>query len=108
MCDYNQPVDAGVERLYPNLYFNGIERIGSFREYLMGHFYNDYISFLRSLLTEDRLAVGKSGMTISQPERIGVDEIGILRISLYGKSTTEVYADTATAFTFSCRAAHRA
>lgn len=87
------PFDAGIERLYPNPYFNGIERIGSFKEYLMGHFYNDYISFLRSLLNSNRLAVGKSGMNIYQPERISIGEISIFRIDLYRKSATEVYAD---------------
>lgn len=87
------PFDAGVERLYSNPYFNGIERIGSFKEFLMGHFYNDYIRFLRSLLTENKLYVGKSGYIISQPEWIGVGDISIINIYLYRKSTTEVYAD---------------
>lgn len=87
------PFDAGIERMYPNPYFNGIERIGSFKEYLMSHFYTDYTGFLRSLLTEGRLDVGKPGMNIYQPERIGIGEISILRIDLYRKSTTEVYAD---------------
>lgn len=87
------PFDAGIERLYPNPYFNGIERIGSFKEYLMGHFYNDYIGFLRSLLTSNRLAVGKSGINIYRPERIEIGEINILRIDLFRKSATEVYAD---------------
>lgn len=89
----NDPFDSGVERIYPNPYSNGISVIGSFREYLMGHFYNDYKNYLHSLLADSRLPIGKYGRYITAPERIGIGEIDVIRIDLYKKSSCEVYAD---------------
>ena len=89
----NDPFDSGVERIYPNPYSNGISVIGSFREYLMGHFYNDYKNYLHCLLADSRLPIGKCGRYITAPERIGIGEIDVIRIDLYKKSSCEVYAD---------------
>lgn len=85
--------DPYGEQLYPNPYYNNMEVIGSFREYLMGHFYQDYTDYLRRMIEDGRVSIGKSGTQITQPERIIVSDADIERIDLYRKSTSEVYVD---------------
>ena len=87
------PTDPYSNIICRNPLLDGIERLGSFREFLMGHFYFDYRNYLKELLEDGKLAVGKSGARISKPEYIGVNDSEIIRIDLYRKSGFEVYAD---------------
>lgn len=79
--------------LRPNPYFNNIEVIGSYKEYLMSHFYLEYTSYLRRMIEQGSVAVGKSSFQIPQPERICVNTAEVERIDLFRKSANEVYAD---------------
>ena len=49
------PFNPEFEIICANPYHNNIERIGSFKQFLMGRFYSDYISFLKTKIEEGSL-----------------------------------------------------
>lgn len=87
------PFDPYVERLYPNPYHNNLERIGSFKQYLMGHYYQSYIAYLTGLLEKGELPLGKMSWLVPNPDCVIVKEADVQRIDLFRKSLDEVYAD---------------
>ncbi len=87
------PFNPEFEIVCANPYHNNIERIGSFKQFLMGRFYTDYIEFLKSKIEEGTLKVGKSSSIVPSPDTVLVSEAEVQRIDLYRKSAEEVYAD---------------
>ena len=85
--------DPYGEILRLNPYFNNIKVIGSFREYLMGHFYREYTGYLRRMIEDGRVSIGKTNAQIPKPEQVIVSNADIERIDLYRKSESEVYVD---------------
>ena len=87
------PYDPYVERIYPNPYHNNIERIGSFKQYLMGHYNQSYIDYLSRLLESGQLPVGKRSGLVPNPDFVIAQTVEVQRIDLFRKSLNEVYAD---------------
>ena len=87
------PFDPYVERLYPNPYHNNLERIGSFKQYLMGHYYQSYIDYITNLLENGELSLGKMSWLVPNPDCVIVKEADVQRIDLFRKSLDEVYVD---------------
>lgn len=87
---------------YPEYCTDGVGRPGSFKDYLMTHYGNDYRRYLYEILSNGRLPVSRSGEYITAPGRIRVDSVDVVRIELYRKSGCEVYSDVILAayFTF--------
>ena len=93
MVVMRDPFDPDVERLYPNPFANQIERIGSFKEYLLGHFYAGYVDYLKSKISNGSVPVGKHSRLVPAPERIFAESADVLRMDFFQKSIGEVYVD---------------
>ena len=87
------PFNPEFEIICANPYHNNIERIGSFKQFLMGRFYSDYISFLKTKIEEGSLRIGKRSSIVPQPDTVLVSKAEVERIDLYRKSADELYAD---------------
>lgn len=87
------PFNPEFEIICANPYHNNIERIGSFKQFLMGRFYSDYIEFLKNKIEDGTLKVGKTSNIVPSPDKALVSEAEVQRIDLYRKSAEEVYAD---------------
>ena len=85
--------DPSMERYIPNPYHTNIAYIGSFRQFLMEHFRDSYVDFLRDLIERGDLDVGKRSNFIPNPDSIRVNKADVQRIDFYRKSCEEVYAD---------------
>ncbi len=87
------PFNPEFEIICANPYHNNIERIGSFKQFLMGRYYSDYISFLKTKIEEGTLKIEKRSAIVPHPDTVLVSEAEVQRIDLYRKSVEEVYAD---------------
>ncbi len=87
------PFNPEFEIICANPYHNNIERIGSFKQFLMGRFYSDYITYLKAKIEEGTLKIGKRSSVVPLPDAVLVSEAEVQRIDLYRKSAEEVYAD---------------
>ncbi len=93
MVVMRDPFDPDIERLYPNPFANQIERIGSFKEYLLGHFYAGYVDYLKSKISNGSVPVGKHSRLVPAPERVFAESADVLRVDFFQKSIGEVYVD---------------
>ena len=87
------PFNPDFEIICANPYHNHIERIGSFRQYLMSRFYSDYIDFLTEKIEDGSVQIGKRSSSVPSPDTVLVSKAEVERIYLYRKSAEEVYAD---------------
>lgn len=87
------PYNPGMERYYPNPYALPLDRIGSFKEYLMANYQSDYLHFIRDVIQEGALPIGKKSYLVPEPEDIFVRYSQIERINLYRRSSDSVYVD---------------
>ena len=87
------PMLSGQEIVVRNPYHFGAERIGSFRQFLMSHFYQGYQLFLSRLVESGQLPIGKESSAVPVPEHIYTENPCVKRISFYRKSMEEVYVD---------------
>ncbi len=87
------PFNPEFEIICANPYHNNIERIGSFKQFLMGRFYSDYISFLKAKIEEGSLRIGKRSPIVPNPDTVLVSKAEVERIDLYRKSAEQLYAD---------------
>ena len=87
------PMLSGQEIVVRNPYHFGAERIGSFRQFLMSHFYQGYQLFLSHLVESGQLPIGKESSAIPVPEHIYTENPCVKRINFYRKSMEEVYVD---------------
>ncbi len=87
------PFHPEFEIICANPYHNNIERIGSFKQFLMGRFYSDYTGYLKAKIEDGTLSIGKRSHIVPQPETALVSEAEVERINLYRRSPEEVYAD---------------
>ncbi|MBQ4427885.1 MAG: helix-turn-helix transcriptional regulator [Oscillospiraceae bacterium] len=87
------PFNPEFEIICANPYHNNIERIGSFKQFLMGRFYSDYTDYLKAKIEDGTLDIGKRSHIVPQPDTALVSEDEVERINLYRKSAEEVYAD---------------
>ena len=86
-------LDPSMERHIPNPYHTDIARIGSFKQFLMDHFHDAYVGYIRDLIERGSLGIGKRSNLIPYPDSIRVNHADVQRIELYRKSFEEVYAD---------------
>ena len=85
--------DKPAKRLWLNPYHNAIERIGSFKQYLLDHYASSYVDFLIEILKSGKLPIEWHGSFASVPNIISVRRVRVEKIELYRKSSEEVYAD---------------
>ena len=52
-------IDPSMERHIPNPYHTDIARIGSFKQFLMDHFHDAYVGYIRDLIERGSLGIGK-------------------------------------------------
>ena len=87
------PFNPEYEIVCANPYHNNIERIGSFKQYLMSRFYSDYIDYLTLKIEDGSVQIGKRSSIVPSPDTVIVTEAEVERIYLFRKSAEEVYAD---------------
>lgn len=89
----DDPFEPGAVSLRKNPFCSEAEQVGSFKQYLMGHFYRDYISFMKEQTENAALP----GLEKYQSGRGSVffsaNHVDIENIEFYAKSQSELYVD---------------
>lgn len=87
------PIDPCIERYYPNPYAVSLDRIGSFKQYLLFNYQSDYLRWVQDLIQEGSLPIGRYSYLVPEPEDIYVRYSQIERIDLYRCTSDSMYVD---------------
>ncbi|MBQ1736509.1 MAG: hypothetical protein II038_16910, partial [Lachnospiraceae bacterium] len=103
----DDPFEPGAVALQKNPFCSEAEPVGSFKQYLMGHFYRDYISFMKeqtenaALPGLEKYQLGKRSVFFS------ANRVDIENIEFYAKSQSEIYVDIIFSLDIQCSQVRR-
>ena len=87
------PMNPGIERYYPNPYAIPLDRVGSFKDYLLANYQTDYLQWVREMIEAGSLPIGRRSYLVPEPEDIYARNSQIERISFYRRSSDSVFVD---------------
>lgn len=89
----DDPFEPGAVSLRKNPFCSEIEPVGSFKQYLMGHFFRDYINFMKEQ-TENGVLPGLEKHLLGKGSVFfSANRVDIENIEFYSKSQSEIYVD---------------
>ena len=89
----DDPFEPGAVSLRRNPFCTDVEKVGSFKQYLMGQFFRDYVIFMKKQI-HDAMLPGLDQRFQNHGRFIfSANHLEIERIEFYMKSQSEIYAD---------------
>lgn len=89
----DDPFEPGAVALQKNPFCSEAEPVGSFKQYLMGHFYRDYISFMKEQTENAALPGLEKYQSGKRSVFFSANRVDIENIEFYAKSQSEIYVD---------------
>ena len=89
----DDPFEPGAVVLRKNPFCSEAEPVGSFKQYLMGHFYRDYISFMKEQTENAALPGLEKYQSNKRSVFFSANRVDIENIEFYAKSQSEIYVD---------------
>lgn len=103
----DDPFEPGAVSLRKNPFCAEIEQVGSFKQYLMGHFFRDYISFMKEQTENAALPGLEKHLSGKGAVFFSANRVEVENIEFYSKSQSEIYVDIIFNLDIQCSHARR-
>ena len=103
----DDPFEPGAVVLQKNPFCSEADPVGSFKQYLMGHFYRNYISFMKEQTENAALPGLEKYQSGKRSVFFSANRVDIENIEFYAKSQSEIYVDIIFSLDIQCSQGRR-